>query len=76
MGCSLDPEVVGRQFGVVNLQHDPGVLQALLSHLQSQQGRHCVKFWLIDGDVMQRVCTRENTPFYFQKRNDFIFSNI
>lgn len=36
---SLDPEVVGRQLGVINLQHDAGVLQRLLSHL-SGGGEH------------------------------------
>lgn len=33
---SLDPEVIGRQFGVINLQHDAGVLQRPLPHLRRE----------------------------------------
>lgn len=33
---SLNPEVVRRQLGVVNLQHEAGVLQSLLPHLRQR----------------------------------------
>lgn len=33
MRYSLNPEVIGSQFGIVDLQHDASVLQRPLSHL-------------------------------------------
>ena len=34
---SLDPEVVGCQFSIVNLQHEASVLQCLLPHLRKDR---------------------------------------
>lgn len=59
MWYSLDPEVIGRQFAIINLQHDPGILQGLLSHLNRENSGK-IKFWYGGVEVSVLVYTEKS----------------